>query len=167
MENISRTRSSAVSLGCLFLSLLSLACGSRSEPLMLDIKTVTDTVALQQNVGVTFFTTTVVVHNRDSRPIALDGCYPAAQREIAGQWVTVFSPTCVGSGFVPIPAGDSARVTVRLSGYTTPGMLPRLDPRALPGNYRLVFPATLLQPDNSPASPSRSEDIRSAVFALH
>jgi hypothetical protein len=166
MKNIFRSGIRPALLGWFVTVALSLACASHSVPLMVGIKTTADTVALQHNLDDTFFTTTAVVHNRDSRPVALVGCYPAAERNIDGQWTMVFLPGCIADAFVPIAPGDSAMVPVALWGYTAEGKWPKLDPRAQPGNYRLVFFVKLVHSYDTPASPSGSEEVRSAVFVL-
>jgi hypothetical protein len=151
------------------LVIVSVACASSSQPpLLVDITTVGDTVALQHSLDDTFFHITAVVHNRDSRPIALVGCFgsPDAERETNGKWTIVFSPGCIADYFRPIAAGDSAVFPLTIWGYTGKGHYPELVSPAVPGNYRLVFSVAITQSPVPPTSAPASQKVRSAVFVL-
>ncbi|MGH7602470.1 MAG: hypothetical protein ACRENK_00575 [Gemmatimonadaceae bacterium] len=123
---------------------------------------------MQHNLDATFFNITAIVHNRDSRQIALVGRFvaPDAERDSAGTWTTVFSPGCGATSFWPIAPGDSARLPVTLFGYTGAGRYPKLVSPAVAGNYRLVFDVEATEsPVLSTSAPS-SQVVRSAVFVL-
>lgn len=133
-------------LACL-VSLDLASCASRPTPLLVTIRTVEDTVLLRRNPEVTFLKVTAVIRNQDLTQVYLSHCGPAAQREIDGNWVTVYAgPFCLGSGFFRVGQGDSAILPVEIVGYTTPHTGPRLDPRMTAGRYRLIFGVGLTDP---------------------
>jgi hypothetical protein len=116
-------------------------CGPNSDslPLHLAVRTVEDTVMLQRVSDATFFNVTAIARNDDSRPLRVELCTVEAQRDIDGTWTTVFTPACLSSGGAPLASGDSVVVPVNVFGSTVPNIYPLLDPRMVPGRYRLLF----------------------------
>lgn len=130
----------------LFAALLSLGVGSaacarnRIEDLdTLLVRSARDSVQLRRTADMTSFTVDVIIRNGGSRPIVVGGCGPEAQREISGQWHTIWSPVCVSAQFSLIAPGDSLTGAVTIAGFTRPGIEPPLDPRMTAGTYRLRF----------------------------
>jgi len=62
-----------------------------------------------------------------------------AQREIDGSWTTVFTPYCASNDVKTFASGESLVVPISVFGYTVPGKEPKLDPRMVPGRYRVRF----------------------------
>jgi hypothetical protein len=129
---------------CLFsllAGILVVGCGSnsKSSPLHLVVRTVEDTVMLQQSPSASYFTVTAIARNDDSRLLEVALCGMEAQRDIDGIWTTVFTPACTSSALTPLASGDSVVVPVNVVGYTAPNIYPPLDPRMGPGRYRLLF----------------------------
>src|SRR5665647_572960 len=114
------------------------ACARYTAPALVAIRVVGDTAVLKSNPQGASFQAQAVVHNLGVRTIYVVGCGPSAEREINGEWTSVFSVACIGGPTLVAAPGDSAVIPVTLYGYTG-GSLPRLDPRATPGRYRLVF----------------------------
>jgi len=126
----------------LSLGLGSAACGRNhveQELQSLVIRSARDSVRLQRTAEMTSFAVDVIIRNRGSRPIIVGGCGPEAQREINGQWQTVWSPVCVSEQASLIAPGDTLRGALTIAGFTKPGIEPRLDPRMTAGTYRLRF----------------------------
>jgi hypothetical protein len=148
-------------------SLAAAACSSSSNlsPLDLRVKTVEDTVVLQVTPGGSYFKVTAIVLNADTRTLDVETCLTPAQREIDGVWTTIFAPNCFSSAIVPLGGGDSVVVPVQAIGFTKPNTFPHLDPRMVPGRYRLLFGVGL---GNSapPTGSSRTEVIPSAPFIV-
>jgi hypothetical protein len=65
-----------------------------------------------------------------------------------------------------VPSGDSVMIPVILYGFTTANMLPKLDPRAGPGVYRLLFSVAPTDPSLGPTSPSSVQQAASSPFIL-
>lgn len=103
------------------------------------IRSARDSVHLQRTADMTSFTVDVIIRNRGSRPLIVGGCGPEAQREINGQWQTVWSPVCVSAQASLIAPGDSLTGALTIAGFTKPGIEPPLDPRMTAGIYRLRF----------------------------
>lgn len=128
-------------------ALLSLGLGSAAcarnhveqELRTLLIRSARDSVRLQRTAEMTSFAVDVIIRNRGSRPMIVGGCGPEAQREINGQWQTVWSPVCVSEQASLIAPGDSLTGTLTVAGFTKPGIEPPLDPRMTAGTYRLRF----------------------------
>jgi hypothetical protein len=119
---------------------------ARSKPAVM-VLTREDTVSFQRDPRVTLFRVTGVVHNLDSRVLYLVGCGPSAQRQISGEWVTLYAPLCfLTEHTVRVAPGDSAVVPFTGPGYTDESTYPRLDPRMVSGLYRLVFNAVVGEP---------------------
>ncbi len=141
---------------CLFsllASFLTVGCGSnsKSSPLHLVVRTVEDTVVLQQSSSASYFKVTAIARNADSRLLHVGLCGVDAQRDIDGTWTTVFTPTCTSSGITPLASGDSVVVPVSVIGYTAPNIYPPLDPRMGPGRYRLLVGVFLGDPQTPTA----------------
>lgn len=162
MCTFARISIAAISLGAFGIG----GCATHTPSLAVAIRPLQDTVALQRNREATSFSVTAVVRNRDARVVYVSGCGPAAQREIDGTWTIVFSPVCVGPSSWTVTPGDSVIIPVTLYGFTTPKTLPRLDPRAGPGRYRLLFSIGLDDPFLSPTSPPYAEQVVSSTFIL-
>jgi hypothetical protein len=103
------------------------------------IRSVRDSVRLQRTPEMTSFTVDLTIRNRGSRAIIVGGCGPEAQREIKGQWQTVWSPVCVSEQASLLAPGDSLTSSITIAGFTKPGIEPPLDPRMTAGTYRLRF----------------------------
>jgi hypothetical protein len=83
-------------------------------------------------------TITAVVENASLRRIDFNACGAALERQVAGEWRTVWSVTCILLAFPPnwLEPGDSRALEVPL--FAQPG--PTQDPewvRPLDGSYRL------------------------------
>jgi hypothetical protein len=142
------------------------SCATHTPPLAVAIHSLKDTVVFQRDPGATSFNVTAVVQNRDSRPVYVVGCGPSAQRDIGGTWTTVFIPACIQGSSWMVPSGDSVMIPVILYGFTTANMLPRLDSRAGPGRYRLLFSVAPTAPSLGPTSPSSVQQVASSPFIL-
>jgi len=125
--------------------LFSTGCGLNpfSSPLRLAVRTAEDTVSMRQAVDAIGFNVTAIVRNDDSRVVHVALCNFEAQRDIDGTWTTVFMPACFSAGFRPLAPGDSVVIPVRVVGYTNSHTYPTLDPRMVPGRYRLLFGVAL------------------------
>jgi hypothetical protein len=123
------------------LGLGSAACARNhvEELRTLVIRSVRDSVRLQRTPEMTSFAVDLIIRNRGSKPIVIGGCGPEAQREINGEWQTVWSPVCVSEGASLLAPGDSLTSTLTIGGFTKPGIEPLLDPRMTAGTYRLRF----------------------------
>lgn len=143
---------------------LFMGCASSSRPLSVAIQPLKDSVPLVRNPEAASFQISVVVRNNESRPIYLVGCGPSAEREIGGSWTTVFNPSCLTPNTKTVSANDSVEIPVLLYGYTNGG--PTLDPRALPGRYRLIFYVQVQDPSSGALSPFGGEKIPSTPFVL-
>jgi hypothetical protein len=121
--------------------LMTIGCGSHtaSAPLRVSVRTVEDTVLLHRDSSVTAFTVTAVVRNDDSRPLQVAMCGVEAERDIGGQWTSVFRPFCASNALSPLAPRDSMIVPVNAYGYTDSSTAPKLDPRMIPGRYRVIF----------------------------
>ena len=122
-----------------FLSIFAGACAtdSKSLPLNVAVRTAEDTVILQRTQSATFFDVTAIARNDDSREIKVATCGAEVQRDIDGTWTTVFSPVCISAGITALGPGDSLLIPTHAAGYTT--AYPPLDPRMVPGRYRLLL----------------------------
>jgi hypothetical protein len=113
------------------------------------------------------FSVPVVISNNDSRALYVGGCGPSAERDIGGQWTTVFSPACIGDQVWKVDAGDSIVIPVTLYGYTADAMLPRVDvDKAQAGVYRLIFYVDTQDPTGTSTSPSQTQKVASEPFNL-
>jgi len=120
------------------------------------IRSAADSVRLRRTAEMTSFAVDVIIRNRGSRPIIVGGCGPEAQREINGQWQTVWSPVCVSEQASLIAPGDSLTGALTIAGFTKPGIEPPLDPRMTAGTYRLRFGVSdPSSPGNKPISGTR------------
>jgi hypothetical protein len=130
-------------------ALLADGCGSSSQsspPLQIAVRTVEDTAVLQRTAEETAFTVTAIVRNDDTRLAQVALCGMQAQRDINSVWTTVFTPWCSSSALRSLASGDSIIVPVDVFGYTLPNRIPALDPRMVPGRYRLLFGVGLGDP---------------------
>jgi hypothetical protein len=148
----------------LLAALLSLAVGSAAcarnrlekDLHTLLVRSARDSVQLRRTADMTSFTVDVIIRNGGSRPIIVGGCGPEAQREINGQWQTIWQPVCVSPGFELIAPGDSVTAALTVAGFTRPGIEPQLDPRMTAGTYRLRFGVSVpSSPGNKPVSGTR------------
>jgi hypothetical protein len=71
---------------------------------------------LQRQSDKTSFKVTVVSRNFDSRPLQVLHCGTEAQRQIEGQWVTVFVPVCALDAPSRLAPGDSIVIPVEVFG---------------------------------------------------
>lgn len=143
-------------------------CPGTHSPLSLRIRVVGDTVRLRRFPEGVSLDANVIVRNRESHPVYIVGCWPSAERDIDGTWTEVFRPACLQGRTLELAPADSAFIPVSLQGFTATNMLPRLDPRAEPGRYRLVFWASAASPDPSTgiASPSSAKRVTSEPFIV-
>ncbi len=153
----------------LFISTVSdNSCAHRDQLLSLSIRVDADTIRLKRFPEGAALEARALVHNNESRPVYLVGCWPSAERDINGAWTQVFSPVCIDAVTRTLAPGDSTLIPIALYGFTATNMLPRLDPRAEPGRYRLVFWVTTAAPDPSTnlTSPGSTRRIESAPFIV-
>jgi hypothetical protein len=150
--------------GLVIVAAICMGCASSNQSLSVAIRASRDSVPLVTNTQGVSFSVPAIVRNNEARAVFVTGCGPAAEREIDGKWVVVFSPVCMQGLAVQVSAGDSAVIPVTLYGYSAAGLLPRLDPRAQPGNYRLIFDVSTM--DNGSTSPAGSQRIASAPFFI-
>jgi hypothetical protein len=115
-----------------------LVLGCRKRHLDARIQAVQDTVPFYQLPKQASFAVTTIVHNDDHQRLFVALCGMEAQREIDGNWTTVFMPACPSNGLTPLEPGDSIVVPVRITAYTD-NTFPQLDPRMKPGRYRILF----------------------------
>ena len=129
-----------IALWCLpiLLAVVVGACGSGSKslPLHVVVRTEEDTVSLQRTLAATYFDVTLIARNDDSREIRIGTCGTEVQRDIDGTWTTVFTPVCISEGYTALAPGDSLIIPTHAAGYSA--AYPPLDPRMIPGRYRLV-----------------------------
>jgi hypothetical protein len=124
------------------LSLGSAACArnyGEQELRTLVIRSARDSISLQRTPEMTSFAVDLIIRNGGSRPIIVGGCGPEAQRQISGQWQTVWRPVCVSEHASLVAPGDSLTGSLTIAGFTKPGIEPPLDPRMTAGTYRLRF----------------------------
>lgn len=102
-----------------------------------------DTVRLQRLTSPAglAFRVTATVTNTGSEPVFISFCGHIADRQIGGEWVTVFpGDLCGGIEWRPLASGESFEREVLIYGFSEAGAGPRLDPRFAPGTYRLRVP---------------------------
>jgi hypothetical protein len=137
----------------LFAGAVIVACGiQNSRSLNVAVRTLEDTVTFFQTPEQSHFTVTAVARNDDSRPLYIALCGMTAQRDIGGKWTTVFTPTCTSNGLTPLAPGDSVVVPVSVFGYSGLNRMPKLDPRMVPGRYRILFGVFTGDPGREPHS---------------
>jgi hypothetical protein len=162
-ERINASRGALIAVALLVIA----SCRARvSEIAPLSIHTREDTVYLQRLADRVVLKTDVVITNRDKANVFMPICNPFAERRVERTWVVVFTTFCMVQSPRTIPANDSVVVPVVLSGFTDGNSLPRLDPRATSGEYRLIF--NYWQSGNEQSSLA-SDDIRritSPVFVV-
>jgi hypothetical protein len=159
----------SLAIGVMILSTTSGdSCAGRQTPASLGIRLDADTVRLRRFPEGVALEARALVKNEESRAAYIVGCWPGAEREINGTWIEVFSPTCINGATVALSPGDSKLIPIALYGFTAPNMLPRLDPRAVPGRYRLVFWVTTEAPGPATGltSPASSRRIESEPFIV-
>ena len=130
------------------------------------IRFVQDSVPLQQTPDLTKFTVTSIIHNDGHRSVVFGGCGPEAQRNIDGQWQTIWTPICGSPQHASIAPGDSLTVPVTVAGFTVPGIEPPLDPRMVAGIYRLRFGISYSDSINPTAS-NELEALDSPAFKVY
>jgi hypothetical protein len=104
------------------------------------------------------------IANHADRRLYGDDCFVAAQREIDGKWVTVWTETCLMPILTSIPPGDSVVRTIRIKGSFAADDPLRADPRLTAGRYRLTFPLSYKTVDSITGSSLDDlppEDVRS------
>ena len=131
----------ALRMFSLLVVMITIGCGSHTDsaPLRVSVRAVEDTVLLHRDSSVTAFRVTAVVRNDDSRSLQVAMCGVEAERDIGGQWTSVFRPFCASNALSPLAPRDSVIVPVNPYGYTDSSTAPKLDPRMVPGRYRVVF----------------------------
>lgn len=144
------------------------ACAARHRPLSVRIRVVGDTISLRQFAEGVSLDAKALVENQESHSVYIVGCWPSAERDIGGAWTQVFAPVCVDGRTHEIAAAASAVIPITLYGFTATNMLPRLDPRAEPGKYRLIFSVTAATPDPSTGltSPRSATRVTSVPFMV-
>jgi len=80
------------------------------------------------------------ITNHADRRLYGDDCLVAAQREIDGKWVTVWTETCLVQHLTSIAPGDSVVRTIRIKGSFAADDPLKADARLTAGTYRLTFP---------------------------
>jgi len=115
------------------------ACAENGALKAVSVEALDDTTTLQQNQTLTALQTRVLVRNSGSRPVYLGPCGPDAQKQIGSHWVTVWTPVCGGGAWSTLGARDSVVIPVQISAFTQRNGYPQLDPRFVPGVFRLVF----------------------------
>lgn len=145
----------------------STACATSQLRPAVNIRVASDIVHLRKFDQGASLDINAFIENQESRPIYLVGCWPGAEREIGGTWAEVFSPVCLQSRTQEIAPGGSSTIPVHLYGYTAGQLLPRLDPRAQPGLYRLIFSLTTDPPNggNRVTSP-KTVRLTSSTFVV-
>jgi hypothetical protein len=130
------------------------------------VRFVQDSVPLQRTADMTKFTVSVIIRNDGHGPVVFGGCGPEAQRNIGGEWQTVWTPICGSPQHASIAPGDSLILPITVAGFTVAGLEPPLDPRMLPGTYRLRF--GIAYPDTSnPTSSNELEALNSPSFTVY
>jgi hypothetical protein len=124
-------------------SAIFFSCSRSVDTVSMSIKAVPDTVTLIRNPDQVLFRVSAIMRNADSRALVVSECGPLAQREISGDWVTIFMPICLASPEWILMPGDSAVIPAVIYGYMAPNTGPRLDPRMVAGRYRLLFGVAL------------------------
>jgi hypothetical protein len=130
------------------------------------IRLVRDSVPLQRTADMVSFTVNVVIANRGATPVVVGGCGPEVQRQISGEWQTVWSPVCIDMQSSLISPEDSLTGPVTPAGFTKPGFEPPLDPRMTAGTYRLRFGVSYPDPANVTALTS-TEFVNSPPFVVY
>jgi hypothetical protein len=137
----------------LLAGIVTAACGlPNRKPLNVAVRTLEDTVTFFQSPQQSSFAVTAIARNHDSRPLYIALCGMTAQRDIGGTWTTVFTPACMSNGLTPLAPGDSVVVPVSVFGYSGLNRMPRLDPRMVPGRYRVLFGVFSGDPEREPHS---------------
>lgn len=159
------THSYLLRLSVLLMS--SMACATSQMRPAVNIRVASDTVHLRKFDQGASLDINAFIENQESRPIYLVGCWPGAEREIRDAWAEVFSPVCLQSRTQEIAPGGSNTISVHLYGYTAAQLLPRLDPRAQAGLYRLIFWLTTDPPNarNGVTSP-KTVRLTSTTFVV-
>jgi hypothetical protein len=124
-----------------------------------------DSVPLEHTPDLTRFSVTVVIRNDGHTPVVFGGCGPEAQRDISGQWETVWTPVCGSPQSALLAPGDSLSLPITVAGFIQPGMEPQLDPRMVPGRYRLRFGISYSDSAN-PTGSSQLEALDSPPFTV-
>lgn len=130
------------------------------------LRIVEDSVALQQAPAGTFFRVTLVIRNTAGQQVRLGGCGPGAQRNIDGQWKTVWTPICLTPTQAVIEAGDSLTIAVSASGATQPAALPQESGQLVAGLYRLSVGVWYPESPDATA-PVRLQEIDSPAFKVY
>ncbi len=151
------------------LSALIFGCARNHVAKELDatvIRLVRDSVPLQRTADKVSFTVNVIIRNGGATSIDVGGCGPEAQREINGEWQTVWSPVCISRQSSLIAPSDSLIQPLTVAGFTKPGIEPQLDPRMTAGKYRLRFGVTYFDTTNPTATRS-TEFVGSSPFVVY
>lgn len=148
---------------------LTAACATNHVSKQVDatvIRFVRDSVPLQRTADMVFFTVNVIIRNRGATPIEVGGCGPEAQREINGEWPTLWSPVCVSPQSSLIVPGDSVMGPLTVAWFIKPGIEPQLDPRVTAGTYRLRYGVSYSETTNPTAARS-TEFVGSPPFVVY
>jgi hypothetical protein len=140
----------------ILLGFLTASCTRTPHPILVAIRSVEDSVVLQQSAEKTSFTVTAIVRNMDARPVHVLQCGTEAQRQIDRAWVTVFVPVCALAGSSMVAPGDSLVLPVEVFGFSASNAAPHLDPRMTAGRYRLRFGIVA----DEPSGPQRASPVR-------
>jgi len=104
------------------------------------------------------------IANHADRRLYGEECLVAAQREIGGTWVTVWTERCLVQHLTSIAPGDSVVRTIRIQGSFAADDPLKADPRLTAGTYRLTFPLSYKTVDSVTGSfldDLPPEDVRS------
>jgi hypothetical protein len=165
---ICRQMSSCAALGLGLASVILASCTRThvdTEIATTVVRFAQDSVPLEHNSELTRFSITVVIRNDGHTPVVFGGCGPEAQRDIGGQWQTVWTPICGSPQAATVAPGDSVSLPITVAGFIQPGMEPQLDPRMVPGRYRLRFGISYSDSVN-PTGSSQLEALDSPPFTV-
>jgi hypothetical protein len=141
-EALSRTRTVRLTLLassiCPFLS-----CATSPTPGSVGIRVQPDVVSLRHEPNAVALDLHVQVRNGSPQPLYLATglCGVELQRDVEGDWQTVWIPACglVASPAQRVPAGDSVSTSFTARGFTGTNALPQFDPRMIAGRYRVIM----------------------------
>jgi hypothetical protein len=105
------------------------------------VRVVDDTVSFVERPDWRGFRVAAVVRNEGPTQLYAHWCHAQAQREIDGQWTTVWSEACGSDLTSPttLAAGDSLVRELFVGGSTRVGHGTPLDARIVSGRYRIEF----------------------------
>ena len=112
------------------------------------------------------FSVTVFVRNDGVVPIFFGGCGPGALKEIDGVWTQVWVPLCGDNQRGTLAPGDSLAMPITIRAFIKPGIEPQLDPRMVPGTYRLRWGISYAG-DRNPAASNQLEALDTPPFKVY